>query len=56
MGFSDEIIRRATGHKSLDAYQKYVKLEPQSVMRLVENSDNLKRHTDDIKSSQSLNS
>jgi len=22
MGFSDEIIRRATGHKSLEAYQK----------------------------------
>ncbi len=36
MGFSDEIIRRATGHKSLEAYQRYVKLGPQSVMRLVE--------------------
>ena len=36
MGFSDEIVRRATGHKSLEAYQRYVKLDPASVMRLVE--------------------
>jgi integrase len=36
MGFSDEIIRRATGHKSLEAYQQYVKLDPAAVMRLVE--------------------
>ena len=35
-GFSDEIIRRATGHKSLQAYQTYVKLDPSAVMRLVE--------------------
>jgi integrase len=35
-GFSDEIIRRATGHKSLDAYRNYVKLDPHVVMRLVE--------------------
>ena len=35
-GFSDEIIRRATGHKSLEAYQRYVKLDPHVVMRLVE--------------------
>jgi integrase len=34
-GFSDEIIRRATGHKSLQAYQTYVKLDPSAVMRLV---------------------
>ncbi len=47
MGFSDEIIRRATGHKSLEAYQQYVKLDPSAVMRLV-----AKRHTDDIKSSR----
>ena len=38
MGFSDEIIRRASGHKSLDAYREYVKLGPQSVMCLVENA------------------
>ena len=38
MGFSDEIVRRASGHKSLEAYQEYVKLGPQSVMCLVENA------------------
>lgn len=36
MGFSDEIIRRATGHRDLRAYQNYVKLDPAVVMRLVE--------------------
>ena len=35
MGFSDEIIRRATGRKSLEAYQQYIKLDPHAVMRLV---------------------
>jgi len=35
MGFSDEIVRRATGHKTLEAYQQYVKLDPYAVMRLV---------------------
>ena len=35
-GFSDEIVRRATGHKTLEAYQRYVKLDPAAVMRLVE--------------------
>ena len=35
-GLSDEIIRRSTGHKSLEAYQRYVKLDPHVVMRLVE--------------------
>ncbi len=45
LGFSDEIIRRATGHKTLEAYQRYIKLDPTAVMRLVE-----KRHTNGIKS------
>ena len=36
-GFSDEIIRRASGHESLAAYRQYVKLDPAVVMRLVEN-------------------
>jgi integrase len=37
MGFSDELIRRATGHKSLEAYRNYVKVSDASaVMRLVE--------------------
>jgi integrase len=48
MGFSDEIIRRATGHKTLEAYQNYVKLDPTAVMSLVSE----KRHTNDIKSAQ----
>ncbi|PQP35219.1 hypothetical protein C6A37_03650 [Desulfobacteraceae bacterium SEEP-SAG9] len=40
-GFSDEIIRRATGHRSLSAYQQYVKLGPSAVMRLVDTSESL---------------
>ena len=49
-GFSDEIIRRATGHKSLAAYQNYVKLDPFVIMRLVETKD----YTNDIKIAQTL--
>jgi integrase len=48
MGFSGEVVRRATGHKTLEAYQNYVKLDPTAVMRLVSE----KRHTNDIKSAQ----
>gem|GEM_PF-2014465 len=36
-GFSDEIVRRATGHASLEAFKVYVKLDPATVMRLVSN-------------------
>ena len=36
MGLSDEIIRRATGHKSLESYRNYMKLEPAAIMRLVD--------------------
>ncbi len=57
MGYSDEIIRRATGHKTLEAYQQYIKLDPSAVMRLVEGQTELasmKRHTNGIKSAQSL--
>ncbi|MFP3870565.1 MAG: hypothetical protein ACLFVT_06775 [Syntrophobacteria bacterium] len=35
LGFSDEIIRRATGHKSLEAYKSYVHLDAGTVMTLV---------------------
>jgi len=35
-GFSDEIIRRASGHRSLQAYQDYVRLDPAAIYRLVE--------------------
>lgn len=38
-GFSDELIRRASGHRSLAAYQRYVRLDPTAVMRLVENRE-----------------
>jgi integrase len=53
MGFSDEIIRRATGHKSLEAYQRYVRLDPAAVMRLVENT---KHGKNEAKPLQNLNS
>ena len=43
LGFSDEIIRRATGHASLEAYRNYVKLDPSSVMRLVDNQAGAKK-------------
>ena len=39
MGFSDEIIRRATGHKTLEAYRNYVKLGPQATQCLIKQSD-----------------
>lgn len=43
-GWSDEIIRRATGHASLEAYRNYVKItDAGPIMRLVE------RHTNDIR-------
>ncbi len=53
MGFSDEIVRRATGHKSLEAYQRYVKLGPQSVMRLVKDKKS-KTDKNGIKSAETL--
>jgi len=52
MGFSDEVVRRATGHKSLAAYQQYVKLGPQSVMMLVEK--NPKRGKNKAKTARGL--
>jgi integrase len=39
MGFSDEIVRRATGHRTLEAYQQYIKLDPEAVMMLVRKRD-----------------
>ena len=54
MGFSDEIVRRATGHKSLEAYQRYIKLDPVSVMRLVESPEMLKTDKNGTKALQSL--
>ncbi|MCJ7594016.1 MAG: hypothetical protein MUO52_04495, partial [Desulfobacterales bacterium] len=47
-GFSDEIIRRATGHKDLGAYRNYIKLDASAVMRLVEKiTDNSRIKTTD---------
>jgi integrase len=52
MGFSDELIRRATGHKSLEAYRNYVKItDPSAVMRLVARDD-VKRYKNDTKTAQ----
>jgi integrase len=48
MGFSDEIIRRATGHRSLEAYQRYVKLSPAAVMRLVKNDFNFSKRDKNV--------
>jgi len=42
-GFSDEIVRKATGHISLEAYRTYVKLNPSVVMRLVKSEKLIKR-------------
>jgi integrase len=39
MGFNDQIIMRATGHKSLEAYRRYVHLDARAVMRLVGRND-----------------
>lgn len=41
MGYSEEIIRRATGHKSLEAFRRYVKPDPGMVMYLVQGEDEL---------------
>jgi integrase len=49
MGYSDEIIRRASGHKDLKAYRNYVQLDPLAVMRLV----NSKTDNSSIKLAQS---
>jgi integrase len=40
MGFSEEIIRRASGHKSLEAFRRYVKLDKNVVMGLVDQNQN----------------
>ncbi|UCE83986.1 MAG: hypothetical protein JSV47_05615, partial [Deltaproteobacteria bacterium] len=36
LGYSDEIIKKATGHKSLEAYHRYVNLDASDVMMLVQ--------------------
>jgi integrase len=51
-GFSDEIIRRATGHRSLQAYRDYAKLDPSAVMRLVSKTAKDSTRTSEISSRQ----
>jgi hypothetical protein len=51
MGFSDEIIRRATGHLSLEAYRIYVKLDPSAGMGLVSEKDKIGTKTAEIRPS-----
>jgi len=48
-GFSDEIIRRASGHRSLQAYQDYVRLDPAAIYRLVD-----KRYKNGIQTPETL--
>ena len=40
LGYSDEIIRRASGHRNLKTFQRYVKIGPSSVFRLVQDPQN----------------
>lgn len=46
-GYSDEIIRRATGHASLAAFKRYVDIDASVVMRLVS-----KEYKDGIKAAK----
>ena len=48
--FQMKSLEGATGHKSLEAYQQYVKLDPSAVMRLVET----KRYKNGIKTAESV--
>lgn len=50
LGYSDEIIRRASGHQDLKSYRTYIKLDPSAVMRLVESKTVQKRNKIDAKS------
>jgi integrase len=53
MGLSDEIIRRATGHMSLEAYKQYVDLDPAVVMKLVDTPET-KTDNSGIKTAESI--
>lgn len=44
LGYSDELVRTATGHRSLEAYRQYVKPGPAALMRLVGGGGN--KHTE----------
>lgn len=53
-GYSDEIIRMASGHKTLDAYRAYIHLDPSAVMRLVEPEKEIETDKNGTKSASSL--
>lgn len=53
-GYSDEIVRMASGHKSLEAYRKYIHLDPAVVMRLVDPEIQTKRNKNGTKSASAL--
>jgi integrase len=48
LGYSDEVIRKATGHISLEAYRTYVKLNPAVVMGLVKTDKPEKKETREV--------
>jgi integrase len=46
-GFSDELIRRASGHESLESYKRYANPKKHAIMMLVQD-ENSKRHKNSI--------
>ena len=56
MGFSDEIVRMASGHAPLEAYRTYPRLDGSSVMRLVMRAGNPPPHKDCIRPTPSAGS
>lgn len=44
MGYSDEVVRLATGHKSLEAYRRYARPDAGMVMYLLQENDELVAH------------
>jgi len=54
MGFSDEIVRRASGHASLEAFKNYAKPDPGKVMVLVSQKPDKNRINSKLLKSQSL--
>jgi integrase len=53
-GYSDEVIRRITGHKDLSAYRNYVHLEAVDLMEVVRNRINLYTNLDKPANSNAL--
>lgn len=54
-GYSDEIIRRATGHASLEAYRKYVNItDAKPIMNLIRNQNETKNQKTDKTGTKSI--